>query len=71
MSKRQPTVTIDDQTIAHDEIVEFVNLNESVRRGEKNQKPVLNAVKLVSGKILPLPAHKISGVIAFFYQNDQ
>lgn len=70
MSKRQPTITINDQLIAHDEIVEFVNVNQTAPRKEKNQKTVVNAVRLVSGKVLSLPPNKISRVIAFFYQNE-
>lgn len=69
MSARQPTIEINEQVIAHDEIVEFVNLNQP-RCSEKNQKFVVNAVKLVGGRILPLPPQKIKGVIAFFYQNE-
>ena len=71
MSKRQPTIEIDDQIIAHDEIVEIIELNQTFSSTEKRKTSVKNAVKLVNGQILPLSPQKINSVIKFLYRNEQ
>jgi hypothetical protein len=69
MSKRQPTIKINDQIIAHDEIVGVIDLKHPLFSTGK--PPALNAVKLVDGTILPLPPQKIDRVIAFLHRNEQ
>jgi hypothetical protein len=70
MSKRQPTIEIDDDIIAHDEIAEIIELNElSTSARDRKQSPV-KAVRLVNRTIVPLSAQKIDDVINFLRQNE-
>jgi len=72
MSKRQPTITIDDRIIAHDEIVGVISIKQPAASADERQKtPAANAVKLVDGTILPLSPQKIKTVINFLYRNER
>jgi len=70
MSKRQPTIEINDQTIAHDEIVGVIDLKPAASVTDKQKTPALNAIKLVDGTIMPLSPQKINRVIKFLYENE-
>jgi hypothetical protein len=69
MSKRQPTILIDNEIIAHDEIAEIIDLSE-FSSADNQKESVMKAIKLVSGTIVPLPAQKLDGVIHFLCQNE-
>ena len=71
MSKRQPTIEINDRIVAHDEIVEIVDLTHPQSSTGNPKTAVRSAVKLVNGVILPLPPQKINSVIQFLYGNEQ
>ena len=69
MSRRQPTIEINDRIIAHDEIISVIDLRDSA--ADKQKTSNTNAVKLVDGTILPLPPQQIRSIINFLYQNEQ
>jgi len=71
MSNRQPTIEINDQIIAHDEIVEILDLNQPLSSANDQKTSIRSAVKLVNGAILPLPPQKINSIIEFLYRNEQ
>ena len=71
MSKRQPTILINNEIIAHDEIAEIIDLNNFFTSNCCNRKePAAKAIRLVSGTIVPLSAQKIKGVIDFLDRNE-
>jgi len=70
MSKRQPTIEIDDRIVALDEIVGIIEWKSSAAE-KGTQTFVSNAVKLINGTILPLPPPKIRRVMEFLYRNEQ
>jgi len=71
MSKRQPTIEIDNQTIAHDEIAGVIDLKSSLSLEDKQKTPILNAIKLVNGTIIPLSPQKFNRVINFIRENER
>jgi len=72
MSKRQPTIEINDQIIAHDEIVEIVDITYSLSSTDRQKaSSARNGIRLVDGSILPLPPQKIDKILDFLYQNEQ
>lgn len=72
MSKRQPTIEINDQIVAHDEIVEVIEIRHP-RRADQRKTPnaIKSGIKLVDGSILPLPPQKVDRILDFLYQNEQ
>jgi hypothetical protein len=70
MSRRQPTIKINDQVIAHDEIVGVIDLKPALSADNKKTSAA-GAIKLVDGTILPLPPDKLDRVINFLYQNER
>jgi hypothetical protein len=70
MSKRQPTIEIDDNIIAHDEITDIVELNELSDSARDRKQSAVKAIRLVNGTIVPLSAQNIDDVIKFLRQNE-
>lgn len=70
MSKRQPTIIVNDIVIAHDEIAEIIELNESRGAAGGQTESMAKAVRLVSGAIIPVSAQKLERVLDFLYRNE-
>jgi hypothetical protein len=70
MSNRQPTIILDNEVIAHDEIAEIIDLNDFFTLAGKEKEPAAKAIRLVNGTIVPLTAQKIDGVIGFLCENE-
>ena len=70
MSKRQPTIELNNQIIAHDEIVAVIELQPEFEPNEDYVR-FRTAVKLIDGSVLPLPPQKINGLIEFLDRNEQ